>query len=126
MEIRHDWKIEDLNAIYDLPLLELISRSHLIHVQHHKPEEVQVCSLISIKTGGCPEDCKYCAQSSRYETPVTATPLMDFHEVMQRAKKAKDLGITRICLGAAWRQVRDSVQFEQILKMVKEITDLGL
>lgn len=126
MLIRHDWSIEELKELYALPLLELISKSNALHAQFHNPAEIQVCSLISIKTGGCPEDCKYCAQSSRYQTPVSAQPMMQYDEVMNEAKKAVERGATRICLGAAWREVRDSKQFEEILRMVKGITDLGV
>lgn len=126
MTIRHDWRIEELKEMYDLPLLELISKSNHIHVQIHKPSEIQVCSLISIKTGGCPEDCKYCAQSSRYQTSVSAQPMMQLAAVLNEAKRAVERGATRICLGAAWREVRDSKQFEDILQMIKEITSLGV
>lgn len=97
MNIRHDWRIEELKEMYDLPLLELISKSNHIHVQIHKPSEIQVCSLISIKTGGCPEDCKYCAQSSRYQTSVSAQPMMQLSAVLNEAKRAVDRGTTRVC-----------------------------
>lgn len=126
MNIRHDWRIEELKEMYDLPLLELISKSNHIHVQIHKPSEIQVCSLISIKTGGCPEDCKYCAQSSRYQTSVSAQPMMQLTAVLNEAKRAVERGATRICLGAAWREIRDSKQFEDILQMIKEITGMGV
>jgi biotin synthase len=126
MKTRHDWTIEELREIYDLPLLELISKSNHIHVQIHQPSEIQVCSLISIKTGGCPEDCKYCAQSSRYQTPVSAQPMMSITEVLNEAKRAIGRGATRVCLGAAWREVRDSKQFEDVLQMIKQITDMGV
>lgn len=126
MNIRHNWTIEELKEIYDLPLLELISKSNHIHVQIHKPSEIQVCNLISIKTGGCPEDCKYCAQSSRYQTSVSAQPMMTLTAVLNEAKRAVERGATRVCLGAAWREIRDSKQFEDILQMIKEITDMGV
>lgn len=126
MSIRYDWTIEELKKLYAMPLLELISRSSHLHNQFHKLAEVQVCSLISIKTGGCPEDCKYCAQSSRYQTSVSAQPIMQYEAVLDEAKKAVARGATRVCLGAAWREVRDSKQFEEVLQMVKGITDLGV
>ena len=126
MSIRYDWTIEELKQLYEMPLLELIAKSNSIHNQHHTPSEVQLCSLISIKTGGCPEDCKYCAQSSRYQTAVSAQPMMQYDEVLNEAKRAAERGATRVCLGAAWREVRDSRQFEEVLKMVKGITDLGV
>lgn len=124
--IKHDWEFVELKNLYDLPLLELISKSNQIHSQFHHIGEIQVCSLISIKTGGCPEDCKYCAQSSYYQTAVSAQKMMQYEVVLNEAKKAVECGATRICLGAAWREVRDSKQFEEILLMVKGITDLGV
>lgn len=126
MKLKYNWTIEDLHEIHDLSLMELISQAHGIHLQFHTPSEIQVCSLISIKTGGCPEDCKYCAQSSRYQTSTLAQPMMKIEEVLNAAKKAIEKGATRICLGAAWREVRDSSQFETVLQMVKEITALGV
>jgi biotin synthase len=126
MSIRYDWIIEELKELYAMPLLALISKSNHLHNQFNEPAEVQVCSLISIKTGGCPEDCKYCAQSSRYQTSVSAQPMMQYEAVLDEAKKAVERGATRVCLGAAWREVRDSKQFEEVLRMVKEITNLGV
>ena len=126
MSIRYDWTLEELKELYAMPLLELIAKANLLHNQFHKLGEVQVCSLISIKTGGCPEDCKYCAQSSRYQTSVSAQPMMQYETVLNEAKKAIQRGATRVCLGAAWREVRDSKQFEEVLQMVKGITDLGV
>lgn len=126
MSIRYDWTLDELEQLYAMPLLELVTKSNHIHSQHHEPGEVQLCTLISIKTGGCPEDCKYCAQSSRYQTSVSAQPMMQYEEVLSDAKKAAERGATRVCLGAAWREVRDSKQFEEVLQMVKGITDLGL
>lgn len=126
MSIRYDWTIEELKELYAMSLLELIAKANLLHNQFHQPCEVQVCSLISIKTGGCPEDCKYCAQSSRYQTSVSAQPMMQYETVLNEAKKAIQRGATRVCLGAAWREVRDSKQFEEVLQMIKGITDLGV
>lgn len=126
MSIKYDWTIEELNDLYQLSLLELISKSHLQHVHFHQAAEIQVCSLISIKTGGCPEDCKYCAQSSRYQTVVSAQPMLQYEEVINEAKKAIARGATRVCLGAAWREVRNSKQFDDVLQMIKGITHLGV
>lgn len=126
MFLRHDWTFEEIKEIYELPLMELISKSHHLHVQFHIPGEVQMCKLISIKTGGCPEDCKYCAQSSRYQTSIPAQPMMQYENVLNEAKKAIKNGATRVCLGAAWREVRDSKQFEDVLQMIKGIADLGV
>lgn len=126
MSIRYDWTIEELKELYELPLLELVSKSHLIHTRFHKTGEIQVCTLISIKTGGCPEDCKYCSQSSRYQTSVSAQPLMQYETVITEAKKAIARGATRVCLVAAWREVRDNKQFEEALRMTKGVTDLGV
>lgn len=125
-KIRNDWTLEELSALYEIPLLELLSKSHAIHLTYHDPSEIQVCTLISIKTGGCPEDCKYCSQSARYQTAVSPQPLMDYDEVLTKATKAKARGATRVCLGAAWRQVREGKAFDQILKMIEGITSLGL
>lgn len=126
MKIRYDWTIDELKELYEMPLLALIAKSHRIHHQFHQPDQVQVCSLISIKTGGCPEDCKYCAQSSRYQTAVPAQAMMTYEAVLQEAKKAQARGATRICLGAAWRGVRENRPFEEVLRMVKGIAELGL
>jgi biotin synthase len=124
--IRHDWTIEELKALAAAPLFTLISQAHQIHSHYHELGTMQVCHLISIKTGGCPEDCKYCAQSSRYQTSIAAEPMMQSEEVLTKAKKAVQHGATRICLGAAWRQVRDSKQFEEVLDMIKGIAELGV
>lgn len=126
MSKRHDWSIEELETLYALSLLELISRAHRIHCQHHDPSEIQVCHLISIKTGGCPEDCKYCSQSFRHRTSVSAQPMMRYEEVLKEAKTAAEQGATRVCLGAAWREVRDSRQFDEVLAMIKGIRELGV
>lgn len=126
MIARNDWSLEELKELYAMPLFELISKSNLLHNQFHDPGEVQVCSLISIKTGGCPEDCKYCAQSSRYQTSISAQPMMQYETVLDEAKKAIARGATRVCLGAAWREARDNKPFDEVLRMIKGITDLGV
>src|SRR5277367_1702097 len=124
--IRHDWNRREIQAIYDTPLMELVYQAAGVHRQYHDASQVQVCKLISIKTGACPEDCSYCSQSSRYKTEVKATPLMERQEVLAVAQRAKDAGASRVCLGAAWREVRDNKQFDSVLEMVRDIADLGL
>src|SRR6185369_2801003 len=116
----------EVRAIYDTPLLDLVFRAAQAHRQYHDPREVQVCKLISIKTGGCPEDCSYCSQSSRYQTEVQASPLMPKDEVIEIARRAKAAGVSRVCMGAAWREVRDNSQFDRVLEMVKDVTALGV
>ncbi len=120
------WSFEEIESLYHMPLMGLIAEAQKIHGEHHDPLTIQLCTLISIKTGGCPEDCKYCAQSARYQTNTKATPLMPLDEVIEIAKKAKANGSTRVCLGAAWRQVRDSTQFNSVLEMCEAITKMGL
>jgi biotin synthase len=124
--IRHDWQLPEIQALYDLPLLDLVFKAAAVHREHHDAGQVQVCKLISIKTGGCPEDCKYCSQSSRYETEVDASPLMPTDQVLAIAKRAKDAGMTRVCMGAAWREVRDNKQFDRVLEMVRGVNEMGL
>jgi biotin synthase len=121
-----DWTTAEIQEIYQSPLLELIHRAGVVHREHFNPAEVQLCHLISIKTGGCPEDCRYCAQSSRYQTSVDAQPMMQVEEVLNLAQEAAKQGASRICLGAAWREVRDSPQFDRVLEMIKSITAMGV
>jgi biotin synthase len=118
--------LQELRAAYDLPFTELVFRAAAVHRAHHDPRDVQRCVLLSIKTGGCPEDCGYCAQSARYRTPVQATPLLGVEEVVARARQAKELGASRFCMGAAWRDVKDGPAFERVLEMVREVRALGL
>ena len=125
-EMRFDWSCSDIRAIYDAPLLDLVFRAASVHRQFHDPSEIQVCKLISIKTGGCPEDCAYCSQSSRYQTEVEASPLMQREEVLEIARRAKAAGVTRVCMGAAWREVKDNKQFDRVLDMVRDVTELGV
>jgi biotin synthase len=124
--VRHDWHKDEITQIYDLSLLELIYAAATIHRQFHDPSEVQVCSLLSIKTGGCTEDCGYCSQSVQFDTGVKVQPLLSFDEVIGKAKRAKEAGATRFCMGAAWREVRDNKDFDRVLLMVRAVNDLGL
>ena len=124
--LRHDWSLDDIRAIHDLPLLELVFRAAAVHRQFHNAQEMQVCKLISIKTGACPEDCAYCAQSSRYSTGIEPERLMEKEKVLEIAGRAKASGVSRVCLGAAWREVKDNGQFDRVVDMVKGVTDLGL
>jgi biotin synthase len=121
-----DWTKEEILAIYNLPLMELIYKATEVHKQHHTIGEVQVSSLLSIKTGGCPEDCAYCPQAARYHTEVKVHKLMSVAEVTVAADNAKSGGASRMCLGAAWREVRDNKDFDKVLDMVKTINSKGL
>jgi biotin synthase len=124
--VRHDWRLPEIQTIYHTPLLELIFRAAALHRRFHDATELQICRLISIKTGGCPEDCSYCAQAARYTTGVDSEPLMNPAAVLAIAREARKRGVSRICMGAAWREVRDNPQFDQVLEMVRGVTALGL
>jgi biotin synthase len=124
--IRYNWHEAEIQAIYNQPFLELIYQAASVHRQYHDPRKIQVCKLISIKTGACPEDCSYCAQSSRYKTEVKPQALLEKETVVKIAQQAKAKGVSRVCMGAAWREVRDNSQFETVLEMVKEVTAMGL
>ena len=124
--IRYNWHEAEIQAIYNQPFLELIYQAASVHRQYHDPKKIQVCKLISIKTGACPEDCSYCAQSSRYKTQVKPQALLEKETVVNIAQQAKAKGVSRVCMGAAWREVRDNSQFETVLEMVKEVTAMGL
>ncbi|MFL5745934.1 MAG: biotin synthase BioB [Niastella sp.] len=124
--IRNDWKIEEIQEIYNTPLLELIYRAATIHRQYNDTGEVQVCTLLSIKTGGCSEDCAYCPQAARYSTGVDVHALMQKDQVLEYAAKAKAAGSTRFCMGAAWREVRDNRDFDRVIDMVKGVNEMGM
>ncbi|SHM80458.1 biotin synthase BioB [Chitinophaga sp. CF418] len=126
VQIRHDWSIEEIKEIYNTPLLELVFRAASIHRQTQDTAEVQVCTLLSIKTGGCSEDCSYCPQAARYNTDIKVHGLLKKEEVLAYAQKAKDAGSTRFCMGAAWREVRDNRDFDRVLDMVKGVNELGM
>ncbi len=117
---------EAVLALYDRPLLPLLDEARRVHLQHHQDNEVQLCTLLSVKTGGCPEDCAYCPQSSHHSTEVEPERLLDVNEVIQSARRAKELGSTRFCMGAAWREVKDGPAFDRVLQMVREVKGLGL
>jgi biotin synthase len=124
--VRHNWTFEEIAAIYDLPLLDLVFRAAVVHREHFDPRKVQVSHLVSVKTGGCPEDCHYCPQAARYNTGTKRHGLLPHDEVMAMADRAKEQGASRLCLGAAWRQVKNDKQFDGVLAMVKGITAKGM
>jgi len=126
MTIRHDWTRDEIRSIYGLPLPELIFQAQLAHREFHRPDEVQMCRLLSIKTGGCSEDCAYCSQSAHYKTEVKREPLMNPAEVLKAARRAKAEGSTRFCMGAAWRQVNDGKEFDSVLEMVRGVAALEM
>ncbi|KAI1797643.1 biotin synthase [Ganoderma leucocontextum] len=124
---RHSWTKQEVQTIYDSPLLDLVFRAASIHRQYHDPSKIQLCTLMNIKTGGCSEDCSYCSQSSRYSTPTKASRLLDIEPVLEAARKAKENGSTRFCMGAAWRDLSGRKRgFERILTMVREIRGMGM
>ncbi|EGO05231.1 hypothetical protein SERLA73DRAFT_174264 [Serpula lacrymans var. lacrymans S7.3] len=124
---KQDWAREDIQKIYDHPLLDLVFRATNVHRQHHDPTKIQLCTLMNIKTGGCSEDCSYCSQSSRYSTPTKASPLLEIGPVIEAARRAKENGSTRFCMGAAWRDLAGRKRgFERILQMVREVRSMGM
>lgn len=125
-EIRNNWTREEIAEIYNSPVLELIYRAATVHRNYNDPQEVQVCTLLSVKTGGCPEDCAYCPQAARYHTDVKVHKLLEVEEVLGKALEAKEAGSTRFCMGAAWREVRDNRDFDKVLEMVKGVNTMGM
>ncbi|MEI6715366.1 MAG: biotin synthase BioB [Verrucomicrobiota bacterium] len=120
-------QLSELQAIYSMPFFDLISRARAVYLEHWSGNEVQLCTLLSIKTGGCSEDCGYCAQSSRYSTGVKAEKLMGVAEVLEVAERAKENGSTRFCMGAAWKGVREGdPRFNQVLETIREVSKLGM
>jgi biotin synthase len=124
--VRHDWTAPEVRAIHDLPLLDLVHRAQTVHRAVFRDNKVQLCSLLSIKTGGCPENCSYCPQSAHHDTNVKAEKLMCVDDVLSAARKAREAGATRFCMGAAWREVRDGAQFDSVLEMVQGVRQLGM
>lgn len=125
-KIRHNWTREEILSVYNKPLLELVFEAATVHREYHDAREVQVSSLLSVKTGGCPEDCSYCPQAARYQTDVDVHKLMALEDVLIAADKAKKGGASRLCMGAAWREVRDNRDFERVLSMVQGVTNMGM
>ena len=123
---RHNWTRQELRAIYNLPLPELLYRAQSTHRQFHNPNEIQLCRLLSIKTGGCPEDCAYCPQSAHYTTGVPRENLMNVPEVLAAAERAKTEGATRFCMGAAWRDAPQGPEFQSVLEMVSGVAKLKM
>ncbi len=124
--VRHDWTLEEIRAVYELPLVDLVYRAQTVHKQTWPEGGVQLCQLLSVKTGGCSEDCGYCPQAARYNTGVDATPLLPVDEVLAEAKAAREAGASRFCMGAAWRQVKNGKSFDQVLDMVRGVKELGM
>jgi biotin synthase len=124
--IRNDWTREEVRAIFEKPLLDLVYEAASVHRSHNRADEVQVCTLLSVKTGGCPEDCSYCPQAARYHTDLKVQKLMEVNEVLDAAKDALESGSTRFCMGAAWREVRDNRDFDKVLQMISGVNAMGL
>ncbi len=127
-ETRHDWSAREVVALLTGPLIELVDRARGVHRRHHADGEVQLASLLSIKTGACPEDCKYCSQSAHYAktTGLKRETLLDVDDVLKEAQRAKSAGATRFCMGAAWREVKDGEAFDSVLAMVRGVRGLGM
>ncbi|KAJ3991141.1 biotin synthase [Lentinula boryana] len=124
---RHDWTRQEIQEIFDAPLMDLVFRAASVHRKHQDANKIQLCTLMNIKTGGCTEDCSYCSQSSRYSTPTQASRLLDIEPVIEAARKAKENGSTRFCMGAAWRDLAGRKRgFERILQMVREVRGMGM
>ncbi len=124
--VRHDWTFAEIESIYTSPLPDLVYRAQTIHRANHRPDQVQGCMLLSIKTGGCPEDCAYCPQSAHYRTDVSRTDLASLEEVTAAATKAREQGATRFCMGAAWRDAPSGPEFDRVLDMVRVVRGLGM
>jgi biotin synthase len=126
MEIRNNWTRQEIAEIFNKPVMELIYDAATVHRQHNDASEVQVCTLLSIKTGGCPEDCSYCPQAARYHTDVKVQKLLDVDFVLDKARQAQESGSTRFCMGAAWREVRENKDFDKVIEMVSGVNAMGL
>jgi biotin synthase len=123
---RHNWTKDEILAIYNKPLMDLLYEAATVHRAHHDPNVVQVSTLLSIKTGGCSEDCGYCSQAKRYQTSIETNDLMSVNEVKEKALAAKSNGSSRVCMGAAWRNVKDGEEFDQVLEMVRTINKMDM
>ena len=125
IEIRNDWNLEEINALFNMPFNDLLFMAHSIHREIFDPNQVQVSSLLNIKTGACPEDCSYCSQSSKYDTGLDREKLMEVDQVLLQAKEAKDKGASRFCMGAAWRNPTDK-SLDKVIPMIKGVKELGM
>ncbi len=125
-EIKHNWTKENILSIYNKPLMELLYEAASVHREHHDPNTVQVSTLLSIKTGGCPEDCGYCPQAARYHTDIEGNDLMSVQQVKAQALRAKASGSSRVCMGAAWRNVKDDEDFDHVLELVETVNELNM
>lgn len=126
MNPRSNWTSEEVRSLYQMPFLELVYQAATVHRKFHDPAEVQLCTLLSVKTGGCPENCHYCPQSAHHESAVERKPLMGVDDVLSHARRAKEEGSTRFCMGAAWREVKDNSEFDRILEMVRGVKALDI
>jgi biotin synthase len=124
--VRHDWTRDEVRAVYKTRLIDILFQAQAVHRRYFQPGEVQLCQLLSIKTGGCPEDCAYCPQSAHYDTGVERQDLLSIGHVLATARQAREQGVTRFCMGAAWRQISDGPEFESVLEMVRAVSGLGL
>jgi len=124
--VRHDWSIDEIGGMYSAPLIDLVMRAQETHRAHHAPNEVQGCVLLNVKSGGCPEDCAYCPQSAHYKTGVTRHGLVSVEDAIAAARRARDEGATRFCMGAAWRNAAAGDEFEHVLEMVRGVRALGM
>jgi len=125
-ETKHNWTKDEILNIYNTPLMQLLYEAATVHRKYHNPNQVQVSTLLSIKTGGCPEDCGYCPQAARYHTDIAGNDLMSVQQVKAQALRAKASGSSRVCMGAAWRNVKDGEEFDQVLEMVRTINKLDM
>ena len=125
LDIKNNWTLDELKNIYDQPFNDLLWQSHQFHRKFHNPNKVQISTLMSIKTGGCPEDCKYCSQSIRYKTDVELEKTLPISEIIDQAKKAKAQGASRFCMGAAWRNLSNT-NLPKVVAMIKEVKKLNL
>ena len=125
VEVRNNWQTEEIEALFDLPFNDLMFKSHSIHRENFNPSEVQISTLLSIKTGACPEDCSYCSQSARNDTGLERERLLPISEVVEAATEAKNNGATRFCMGAAWRNPTDK-SLDHVIEMIKTVKDMGM
>src|SRR3989338_6383867 len=126
MTLRHNWTLEEIAKIYTQPLLNLVFEAQTVHRRNFRPDEIQKSTLVSIKTGGCAEDCSYCSQSAHHKTEVPREPLIPLEVVLEEGRNAKASGSSRLCMGAAWRQVTDGPDFERVLEMVRGVSAMGM